>query len=81
MSRLLRLGLILLLGVSCGTPKEGARERVVFWQFWPLEVVNPIVDRFEAENPDLEVVVEQLTWQAGQEKITAAVASGNEARP
>jgi len=48
----------------------------VFWQFWPMETIRPLVERFEAENPDLHVVVEQLTWQSGQEKIAAAVASG-----
>lgn len=76
MRHLARLSWILLLSASCGGARETGQERVVFWQFWPLEVVNPIVERFEAENPDLDVVVEQLTWQAGQEKITAAVASG-----
>jgi multiple sugar transport system substrate-binding protein len=64
-----------LAGCGGGTATE-AKQRVVFWQFWPMDVIAPIIERFEAENPDLDVVVEQLTWQAGQEKITAAVASG-----
>ena len=76
MRHLARLSVVLLLGAGCSGSQGAAKERVVFWQFWPLEVVNPIVERFETENPDLDVVVEQLTWQAGQEKITAAVASG-----
>lgn len=54
----------------------GGKKRVVFWQFWPLTTITPLVERFEKENPDLEVVVERLTWQAGQEKIAAAVAGG-----
>lgn len=65
-----------LLALGCSQGGGKAKERVAFWQFWPTEVMTPLVERFEAENPDLDVVMEQLTWQAGQEKITAAVASG-----
>jgi ABC-type glycerol-3-phosphate transport system substrate-binding protein len=49
----------------------------VFWQFWPADVVQPILERYEKEHPDVHVRMEQLTWQSGLEKITAAVASGN----
>jgi multiple sugar transport system substrate-binding protein len=69
--------LVLLLAVAAGCGGGGGEgEKIVFWQFWPLDTINPLVEQFEAENPGLEVVVEQLTWQSGQEKITAAVASG-----
>ena len=54
-----------------------AKQEVVFWQFWPVEVVQPLIDQFEKENPGLKVRMEQLTWQSGLEKITAAVAAGN----
>jgi multiple sugar transport system substrate-binding protein len=54
-----------------------AKQEVVFWQFWPAEVVQPLVEKFEQENPGLDVRMEQLTWQSGLEKITAAIASGN----
>ena len=49
---------------------------VVFWQFWPADVITPLVRKFEAENPGLTVRVEQLTWDSGKDKILAAVASG-----
>jgi multiple sugar transport system substrate-binding protein len=66
-----------LAGCAGGTGGGGGdKTKVVFWQFWPIEVVTPIVERFEREHPEYDVVVEQLTWQAGQEKIAAAVASG-----
>ncbi len=68
--------LLLLLAVMCGCGGSGERREVVFWQFWPLEVIQPIVDRFEAEHPGIEVRVEQLTWDSGKDKITAAVAAG-----
>lgn len=68
------LALPLLLG-ACA-PKRSAQE-IVLWQFWPTEVVRPILDQYEKEHPGVTVRMEQLTWQNGLEKITAAIASGN----
>ena len=59
-----------------GCARTSQVREVVFWQFWPLEVIQPIVQRFEAEHPGIEVRVEQLTWDSGKDKITAAVAAG-----
>jgi len=60
---------------GCG--KAAPKNEIVFWQFWPADVVQPILDRYEKDHPDVHVRMEQLTWQSGLEKITAAVASGN----
>jgi len=49
---------------------------VVFWQFSPLAAIQPVLDRFHREHPDVEVRAEQLTWQSGREKIVAAIAAG-----
>ena len=49
---------------------------VVFWQFSPLTAIQPVLDRFHREHPDIDVRVEQLTWQSGREKIVAAIAAG-----
>lgn len=62
------------LVLSCGGRTSN---EIVFWQFWPMDVITPLVERFEQENPGLEVRVEQLTWEGGKDKITAAVAAGN----
>lgn len=59
-----------------GCARTSQVREVVFWQFWPLEVIQPIVQRFEAEHPGIDVRVEQLTWDSGKDKITAAVAAG-----
>jgi len=75
MRRWIAIAALAACAAGCGG-KSGGKQQVVFWQFWPTATVTPIVERFEKENPDLDVVVEQLTWQAGQEKIAAAVASG-----
>jgi len=61
--------------LSCSPAKRG--EEVVFWQFWSAEIIQPILDAFEREHPEISVRMEQLTWQSGLEKITAAIASGN----
>ena len=49
---------------------------IVFWQFSPTAVIQPILERFEAQHPGVKVQVEQLTWQSGREKIVAAIAAG-----
>lgn len=71
-----RIAIVLLasLGLACAPNKQP--DEIVFWQFWPLEVISPLVRQFEAENPGLRVRVEQLTWDSGKDKITAAVAAG-----
>lgn len=74
MKRIVAWTLAIALLVSC-TPARKAPE-VVFWQFWPLDVIQPLVTAFEAENPGIHVRVEQLTWDGGKDKITAAVAAG-----
>jgi multiple sugar transport system substrate-binding protein len=70
-ARLAALALGVLLGCA------PAKHEIVFWQFWPMEVVNPLLEKFEREHPDTEVRMEQLTWQSGLEKISAAIAAGN----
>ena len=77
MSRGLRLlaGAALCALVACGPSQK--TQTIVFWQFWAPEVVTPLLQGFEKEHPGWKVQMEQLTWQSGLEKITAAVASGN----
>jgi multiple sugar transport system substrate-binding protein len=61
--------------VGCGK-RPSAKQTIVFWQFSPLSAMQPVIDRFEKDFPDLDVQVEQLTWQSGREKIVAAIAAG-----
>jgi len=79
MSRRLRSAIAAVLGVAIAcvlacAPKSQSQE-IVFWQFWPAEVIDPILRQFEKEHPGTTVRMEQLTWQSGLEKITAALAS------
>jgi multiple sugar transport system substrate-binding protein len=67
--------LAVLGGAGCGKGGSG-KTTVVFWQFSPLATIQPILDRYRAENPGVDLQVEQLTWQSGREKIVAAIAAG-----
>lgn len=66
---------LLALAIS-GCARKPSTNVIVFWQFSPLDAIQPVLDRFEAENPGIDVQVEQLTWQSGREKIVAAIAAG-----
>ena len=68
------LALALALAGCAGRSPE--KRTVVFWQFSPLTAIQPVLDRFHREHPDVIVQVEQLTWQSGREKIVAAIAAG-----
>ncbi len=79
-ARLAVVAVLVALSAGCGGgggKAAGGREVVVFWQFFPSEQVEPVLAEFRKQNPDLDVRMEQLTWQSGLEKITAAVAAGN----
>ncbi|KPJ61113.1 MAG: hypothetical protein AMJ46_03435 [Latescibacteria bacterium DG_63] len=65
----------MLVNLGCGQEK-GAR--LTFWQFWPSEIITPIITEFEKANPGVKVEMQQLTWQNGFEKIVAAVSSGTQ---
>ena len=74
---LLPLALMLALAGCGGGKGAGGKEVVVFWQFFPAEQIGPVLEEFKKQNPDVDVRMEQLTWQSGLEKITAATAAGN----
>ena len=79
MNRLFACLVVALVVSGCGGggKANGARQVVVFWQFFPAEQIDPVLAEFEKQNPDVDVQMEQLTWQSGLEKITAATAAGN----
>jgi multiple sugar transport system substrate-binding protein len=69
--------LVAAMALALACAPGAAKQEVVFWQFWPADLVQPLLDRFEKEYPGIHVQMEQLTWQDGLEKITAAVAAGD----
>lgn len=58
---------------ACGRARV---QEIVFWEFWPAADLQPLIDKFEKQHPGLDVRIEQLTWQTGEQKIQAALASG-----
>jgi len=76
MKRVALAVLAALAFVAACTPAKKKPDEIVFWEFWPADVITPLVRQFEAENPGKHVRIEQLTWDNGRDKITAAVAAG-----
>lgn len=80
LAALVGLAALTACGGGGGSASKGggksAPVTITFWQFWDSGVIRPILDKFEAENPDIKVVMEQQTWQNGREKILASVAAG-----
>jgi multiple sugar transport system substrate-binding protein len=68
--------LILVLSLLLFTCAREEAADVVFWQFQPPEVMEGLIEEFEAANPSIKVRFETLTWQSGYEKIVMAFASG-----
>jgi multiple sugar transport system substrate-binding protein len=66
---------LVALVLSCAPARRV--EEIVFWQFWPGEVLTPLLQQFEREHPGLRVRVQTLDWANGLDSITAAVAGGD----
>ncbi len=77
MMRLVGVLLVVVMLSGCAGGQDDPN-RLVFWQFWDVATIQPMVDAFEASNPGVTVEVEQLTWKSGLEKIQAALASGTQ---
>ncbi|MBN1504172.1 MAG: extracellular solute-binding protein [Candidatus Eisenbacteria bacterium] len=69
---------VLALALSGASCQKQSGTKIVFWQFWSADVINPIIAQFEKANPGITVEMQQLTWQNGFEKIVAAVSSGTQ---
>ncbi|MEW5795436.1 MAG: extracellular solute-binding protein [Candidatus Zixiibacteriota bacterium] len=78
MRLILSLCLVLVLW---RTPCPAAQATIGWWQFWTdpeiKPTINAIVAEFQRQNPDIEVIVTDLTWANGHEKIAIAFASGS----
>jgi multiple sugar transport system substrate-binding protein len=53
---------------------------ITWWQFWTDPNAHPVIEElvntFEAENPDIQVDLVDLTWSEGHQKIVVAFATG-----
>ncbi len=78
-----KIGLFLIiLFFILGCSREKSDKTVLqFWQFWTDPQVKPtvsaLIQKFEKENPDIKIVLTDLTWANGHEKIVVAFASNS----
>ncbi len=62
------------------TATKSASPKVVlnFWEFSVgEELMRSLLDKFQKENPDIEVKLQQLSWDYGFDKIVLSVAANN----
>jgi len=69
--------LLCVMAAGCGrTPGGGAAGERVSLRLWAMgregEVVQDLLHGFEAENPGIEVRVQQIPWSAAHEKLLTA---------
>lgn len=69
-----------LAGTTLLAGAAQAQETVTFWQFFTdqpqIDGWNAIIDAFEAENPDIDVVMEIVPWSEQQQRIVSALTTG-----
>ena len=73
MRRLLLISIAGILVLSCSREESAD---IVFWQFQRPDIMQDLIEEFEARNPSITVRFETLTWQSGYEKIVMAFSSG-----
>jgi ABC-type sugar transport system permease subunit/ABC-type glycerol-3-phosphate transport system substrate-binding protein len=68
--------LIILLPVS--TQTAGSKVVLNFWEFSVgEELMRSLLDKFQKQNPEIEVKLQQLSWDYGFDKIVLSVAANN----
>lgn len=71
--------LMVFLGCTGAEQDTGGKKVIRFWQFIASpEYLNPVIQKFEADNPEVRVQMQQLTYDNGFEKIVTSIAAGTE---
>src|SRR5262249_7553424 len=68
--------LTVLLALSCGRNRAARPVEVTFWERWPIEAIQPLVQRFKAANPSIRVVVSQLPAEGATDTLALAAQGG-----
>ncbi len=77
-TRLVLVGILMLLSMSCS--QNGGTKKITldFWAFGAEgDKVRDFVTRFEAENPGVHVVAQNIPWTAAHEKLLTAYAGNS----
>lgn len=82
MRRTIVIGMVLLLVMSAAVFAGGAQEQEEVVRFWyhfddPETAINPLIERFEAENPGIRIEAERVPWDAYYQNLLTAVQGGN----
>jgi multiple sugar transport system substrate-binding protein len=68
---------LLPLGISCNSSKNG-NVKIKFWAMGAeAEYVTKLIPEFEKQNPGIKIDIQQIPWNAAQEKLVTAFASDN----
>lgn len=75
---------LILLTAGAFIFAQGAQEKadetqvVKFWYHFdnPETALNPLIEKFEAENPGIEIEAERISWDSYNQKLLTAVAGG-----
>ena len=59
-------------------PAEPENQVVKFWYHFddPETALNPLIEKFEKENPGIEIEPERISWDVYNQKLLTAVAGG-----
>ncbi len=76
---LIAAGTVFAAGTKEAAPVKPAEPQVVkFWYHFdnPEVAINPLIQKFEAENPGIKIVAERVDWGSYNQKLITAVAGG-----
>ena len=82
MKRTLIMGLIVLLVAGLLFARGAREEPVRSIEFWyhlddPEARLDPLIEEFEAQHPDIRIVAQHVPWDAYHERLITAIAAGN----
>ncbi len=82
MKRVFIVGVVLLIGIGllfAGGAREEPVRTVEFWYHLddPEARLDPLIEEFEAQNPDIRIDAQHVPWDAYHERLITAVAAGN----
>jgi len=67
-----------LIFIPASTSSAGSKVTLHFWEFSVgEELMRSLLDKFQKENPDVEIKLQQLSWDYGFDKIVLSVAANN----
>ena len=55
--------------------KKELSNQLVFWQFWDQKWLEPALQKFQQQNPEITIKLERLTWTEGLNKIITSMAA------